>query len=168
MINSLKSDFPDKMFMTNRGFTVVPEIIQSLHYTMFETFISEYDWRSGTYYRIDDPDYLAEIREIKEMRKRNPQYNIVAQNYCADRPEGDALRQEIMAECYAEGYLSWSSNIILNNPLPADKFQIASDKWKEKVKPGNPFFENVSAVNRAVAVKYKGEKRVESDASGRI
>ena len=164
MINELKAEYPSKHFLANRGFTIMKDIIASCSYVMFETFISEYDWETKTYYKLTDPATLAFNEEIKEQLRdlrRNHVFEVLALNYCADGPEGDELREQIAQECYAEGYLSWSANILLDDVLPP--YLVKSDAWKNHIKPGNPFFGDVPAVDSGWVVRVQNEIEICSD-----
>ena len=164
MINELKAEYPSKHFLANRGFTIMKDIIASCSYVMFETFISEYDWETKTYYKLTDPATLAFNEEIKEQLRdlrRNHVFEVLALNYCADGPEGDELREQIAQECYAEGYLSWSANILLDDVLPP--YLVKSDAWKNHIKPGNPFFGDVPAVDSGWVVRVQNEVEICSD-----
>ncbi|AVH85339.1 hypothetical protein RsoM2USA_411 [Ralstonia phage RsoM2USA] len=121
MINSLKASNPTKYFCSNRGFSVLDKIISSCSHVMFETFLSEYNWDTGQYYEITDPDSVSFNDGIKKQLRnlrRQHKFDVFALNYCDNGPSGDALRQKINDQCYAEGYMSWTSTIDLNDPLP--------------------------------------------------
>lgn len=164
MINELKAEYPHKHFLANRGFTIMKDIIASCSYVMFETFISEYDWETKTYYKLTDPATIAYNEEIKEQLRelrREHVFEVLALNYCADGAEGDELREVIAQECYAEGYMSWSANILLDDVLPP--YLVKSDAWKNHIKPGNPFFGDVPAVDSGWVVRVQNEVEICSD-----
>lgn len=164
MINELKSEYPNKHFLANRGFSIMKEIIASCSYVMFETFISEYDWEKKTYYKITDQDTIEYNEEIKEMLRqlrKDHVFDVLALNYCADGQEGDELREQIAQECYAEGYMSWSSNIMLDNVLKP--YLVKSSAWENHVKKGNPFFDGIPAVDSGWTMRIQNEVEVCSD-----
>ena len=164
MINELKSEYPNKHFLANRGFSIMKEIIASCSYVMFETFISEYDWEKKTYYKITDQDTIEYNEEIKEMLRqlrKDHVFDVLALNYCADGQEGDELREQIAQECYAEGYMSWSSNIMLDNVLKP--YLVKSSAWENHVKKGNPFFDGIPAVDSGWTMRMQNEVEVCSD-----
>lgn len=161
MINELKAEYPSKHFLANRGFTIMKDIIASCSYVMFETFISEYNWETKTYYKLTDPATLAYNEEIKEQLRelrREHVFEVLALNYCADGAEGDELREVIAQECYAEGYMSWSANILLDDVLPP--YLVKSDEWKRHIKPNNPFFGDVPAVDSGWIVRLQNEVEI--------
>ena len=161
MINELKAAYPNKMFVANRGFTIMRDIIASCSYVMFETFISEYDWEKKQYYRITDAGAIAYNEEIKELLRslrKEHIFEVLALNYCADGAEGDALREEIAQACYAEGYLPWSANILLDDVLVP--YLVKSEVWKEHIKPDNPFFGDVPAVDSGWVVRVQNEVEI--------
>ena len=156
LINDAKSDFPTKMFIANRGFAILPDFVASCSHVMFETFISEYDWDNGTYYRLVDPEvneYNEEIKELLRDLRKEHQFDVLALNYCADDVSGNELREIIAQECYAEGYWSWSSSIMLDNPLLP--YNVVSPAWKDKVDPDNPFSQSFPAVIIYCLVRYQ-------------
>jgi uncharacterized phage protein (TIGR02218 family) len=164
MINELKAAYPQKQFIANRGFSILKDIIASCSYVMFETFISEYNWETKQYHRITDPAAIAFNEEIKELLRklrRDNIFEVLALNYCADDAAGDELREQIAQECYAEGYLSWSSNIQLDDVLRP--YLVRSDAWKENVKQDNPFFGNVPAVDSGWVVRVQNEVEICGD-----
>ena len=164
MINELKAEYPHKHFLANRGFSIMADIIASCSYVMFETFISEYDWETKKYYKLTDPDTVAYNEEIKaqlrELRKKHT-FDVLALNYCADDSEGDDLREQIAQECYAEGYMSWSANIMLDNVLPP--YLVKSDEWERHIKPDNPFFRDIPAVDSGWIMREQNEVEICSD-----
>ncbi|PLC44572.1 hypothetical protein C0Q88_07790 [Ralstonia pickettii] len=121
VINRLKALWPTKAFCSNRGFTILDKIIKSCSYVMFESFLVDYDWATGLYSKITDPSSVAYNDGIKEqlraLRRAN-RFDVLALNYCDNGPAGDELRNYIADTCYKEGYISWSSTILLNDPLP--------------------------------------------------
>ena len=164
MINELKAAYPQKQFIANRGFSILKDIIASCSYVMFETFISAYNWETKQYHRITAPAAIAYNEEIKELLRklrRDNVFEVLALNYCADDAAGDALREQIAQECYAEGYLSWSSNIQLDAVLRP--YLVRSDAWKENVKQDNPFFGNVPAVDSGWVVRIQNEVEICGD-----
>ena len=86
-------------------------------FVMFESFITNYNWDTETYYEITDPadiaanqvfiDQLFALREIYT-------FNVLGLNYCAD--DDDALKQTIAENVRVYGWLSWNSTISLNDP----------------------------------------------------
>lgn len=166
MINELKEEYPKKSFLANRGFSIVKDIIKSCDYVMFETFISEYNWETGEYYKLTDPTTIAYNEEIKallrDLRKEH-KFDVLALNYCADGPEGDELREAIAQECYAEGYMSWTSNIMLGSVK--QPYLVKSQNWKNNIKKDNPFFEDSPAVDSAWLIRVQNETEICSDYS---
>ncbi|WP_313991487.1 DUF2163 domain-containing protein [uncultured Selenomonas sp.] len=164
MINELKAEYPHKHFLANRGFSIMQDIIASCSYVMFETFVSEYNWETKTYYKLKDPATIAYNEEIKEklrqLRKKNV-FEVLALNYCADGHEGDELREQIAQECYAEGYMSWSANIMLDDVLMP--YHVKSSEWQKNIKEGNPFFGDVPAVDSGWLVRMQNEVEICSD-----
>jgi len=138
MINDLKKDFPDKDFCSNRGFSILNDIIGSCSYVMFESFLVDYNWETDEYGKIDDPWAIdwnqSIIEQMNELRKTNT-FDVLALNYCHNDSRGDELRTYIAEECAKLGYISWSSTILLNDPLPnldvpmSQKGPIRSTQW---------------------------------------
>lgn len=138
MINDLKATWAPKKFCSNRGFSILDKIIKSCSFVMFETFISDYDFINGTYGLITDPDAISYNDGIKaqlrELRKTN-RFDVIALNYAPNDSSGDAIREEVTKQCYAEGYMSWTSVISLQDPLAPIPVslgtgKIRSNAWK--------------------------------------
>ncbi len=120
LINDMKALYPDRLFCSNRGFSILDRIIQSCGYVMFETFLSEYDWDAKTYYKITNPDTVAWNDTITDQLvalRRKHVFDVLGLNYCSNGPEGDELRAYIREETLKRGWLSWSSEILLDQPL---------------------------------------------------
>ncbi|WP_051711272.1 AAA family ATPase [Andreprevotia chitinilytica] len=127
MINALKAERPTKLFCSNRGFTILDRIIGSCAFVMFESFLVDYNWATGTYSKISDPASVAFNDGIKKQLRqlrRGHKFDVLALNYCDNGPAGDTLRQYIADECAKEGYMSWSTTILLNDPLPNNPMQM--------------------------------------------
>lgn len=124
LINDMKLLYPGKAFCSNRGFSILDRIIHSCSYVMFESFLTDYDWETGEYGKIDE-DAAAwndEItKQLFELRRKHV-FDVLALNYCDNGPKGDELRQYIRDESLKRGWLSWSSEILLNKPLPNAPF----------------------------------------------
>lgn len=121
MINDMKASYPNRLFCSNRGFGILDDIIQSCEYVMFETFISEYDWENGTYHELTDPATVEWNNQVIDQLirlRRDNEYDVLALNYCSNGSEDDALREKIAERCRDLGFISWSSTILLNDPLP--------------------------------------------------
>ena len=138
LINDMKALYPDRIFCSNRGFSILDRIIHSCEYVMFETFLSEHDWVNKTYYKIEDPAAVAWNNQITaqlmELRKRHV-FDVLGLNYASNGPEGDELRAYIREETHKRGWLSWCSEILLNDPLPNAGFSsgrgpIRTNMWK--------------------------------------
>lgn len=121
MINTLKAENPTRMFCSNRGFSILDKIIKSCSHVMFESFLADYDWATDEYSLIDDPGAIAWNNDIKDLLRnlrRDNVFDVLALNYCHNGPRGDALRKAIYEACYREGYMCWTSTILLNAPEP--------------------------------------------------
>jgi hypothetical protein len=141
MINSLfderKATTP-KLFCSNRGFTILPKIVQSCEYVMFESWLTDYDFEKGVYGPITDPESIAFNNGVKAMLRqlrREHTFDVLSLNYCTNGPAGNTLRQYLYDTDSAEGYMSWSSVIELDDPLPQQQMQttvaaaIRSNVW---------------------------------------
>ena len=138
LINDMKALYPDRIFCSNRGFSILGRIIHSCEYVMFETFLSEYDWINKVYRKLEDPGVIAFNDQITEqlmkLRKRHV-FDVLGLNYASNGPEGDDLRAYIREETHKRGWLSWCSEILLNDPLPNTEFSltrgpIRTNLWK--------------------------------------
>lgn len=146
MINSLKAQHPTKMFCSNRGFSILNNIIKSCSHVMFESFLADYDWVTGIYSKITDPDSISYNEGIKQQLRdlrKNNRFDVLALNYCANDSTGDELRSYIAEESYKEGYMSWSSTIDLQNPLASvpisiNKGKIRTNLWKLQFRKKGP------------------------------
>lgn len=138
MINDLKSMWSNKMFCSNRGFSILDSIIGSCSHVMFETFISDYDFTTGEYGLITDQgaiDWNNGIKEQLKTLRKTHKFDVIALNYAPNDASGDAIRSIVTEKCYADGYMSWTSVISLQDPLapiPVNlgKGKIRSNLWK--------------------------------------
>lgn len=121
MIGDLKGGYENKYFCSNRGFTILNDVIQHCKYVMFESWLVDYNFDTGQYEKITDPDSIAfnnnVKQQLKELRKKYA-FDVLSLNYCPNDSSGDELRQYIFDMDMQEGYMSWSSVIDLNSPLP--------------------------------------------------
>lgn len=116
LINDMKKFYPNKIFCSNRGFSILPSIIKSCEYVMFETFLSNYNWENGTYHKITNPDeveYNNSISELlNDLRKTN-KFDVLGLNYA--HPNDTELKTYIREECLKRGYLCEISEILLDD-----------------------------------------------------
>ena len=137
LINELKAIYPTKSFCSNRGFSILDRIIHSCEYVMFETFLSEYDWENKVYFKIgpESKAWNDEITlQLMQLRQKHV-FDVLALNYCSNGPEGDELREYIRNESAKRGWISWSSEIMLNKPLPNTPYAdnsgpLRTNMWK--------------------------------------
>ena len=123
MINNFKSANPDAWLISNRGFTILPQIIQSCKGVMFETWLTTptdlEDLTNTDYEIITDPDTIAYNDAVnlmmRELRLTN-EFDVFSLNYCHPDSSGDALRAYCRANDAEHGYLSWQAIITLNVP----------------------------------------------------
>lgn len=122
LINGLKALYPTKLFCSNRGFTILGQIIGSCSYVMFESFLTDYNWATGLYGEITDTASIAYnngiIAQLDTLRSTHI-FDVLALNYCQD--DDATLRALIDQRCTALGYMSWTSTILLNNPRANDR-----------------------------------------------
>ncbi|BAU39960.1 hypothetical protein [Ralstonia phage RSP15] len=127
VINNLKALYPNKDFFSNRGFTIFDKVVKSCRWIMFESFISDYNFETGTYQLVSDPDSIAfnleVIKKLHELRKTNT-FDVVALNYAPNDSSGDSLRAQVNKTAYELGFMSWLSNILLSDPLPIKEAQV--------------------------------------------
>ena len=129
LINDMKALYPAKLFCSNRGFSILDWIIPSCSYVMFETFLSEYDWDSKQYFKLTNPDTIAFNDGITEQLmalRRKHVFDVFGLNYCSNGPEGDELRAYIREETLKRGWLSWSSEILLDRPLSNSSYTLST------------------------------------------
>lgn len=119
LINQMKLLYPEKAFCSNRGFSILDKIIHSCSYVMFETFLSEYDWEKKVYFKIgkESSAWNDQITSQLFRLRRKHVFDVIGLNYCSNGPEGDELREYIREETTKRGWMSWSSEILLNRPL---------------------------------------------------
>ena len=123
MINNFKASNPDAWLISNRGFTILPNIIKSCKGVMFESWLTlpteEEDLNDTDYFIITDPDTVAGNDAINEMLRTlrlSYEFDVYSLNYCLPGSAGDELRAYCRAEDAKRGYLSWQSIITLNIP----------------------------------------------------
>ena len=141
MINNFKAANPSARIISNRGFTILPDIIQSCvgGGVMFESWLTlpteEEDLNDTDYFIITDPDTVALNDGFNEMLRTlrlTHEFDVFSLNYCLPGSAGNALRAYCRAEDAKRGYLSWQAIITLTTP--ADNFTVTT--------PGFPIASN--------------------------
>jgi len=124
-INDFSIAHPDAKIISNRGFTILPDIIQSCDGVMFETWLTTptdiNNLVTTDYVIITDPATIAyndtQNTLLHTLRQTNT-FDVYSLNYTHYDSRGDALRAYCRAEDSKKGYLSWQSTITLDQPLP--------------------------------------------------
>ena len=123
MINNFKAANPSASIISNRGFTILPNIIQSCKGVMFETWLTTATDLSNLtttdYEIITDPDTVAFNESVNTMLRELrliQEFDVYSLNYCHADSSGDALRAYCRAVDAQHGYLSWQSTITLDTP----------------------------------------------------
>lgn len=128
MINDIHDNhYPNKYFCSNRGFSILPNIIKSCKYVMFECFASDYNFDTKKYSLIDDADsisYNNKIRDMLRSLRKHHKFDVLGLNYCKDGVDGDEIRTKATDRTYKEGWLSWCSEISLDNPPPNTPLEV--------------------------------------------
>jgi hypothetical protein len=121
LIGKVRKSWPTKEICSNRGFTILDNAIKYINYVMAESIRSEYNWDTGQYYIITDPNTVAYnqglIAQLKRLRQ-NHVFDVLSLNYAADDSSGDVIREANTLADYQDGFLSATANILLNNVLP--------------------------------------------------
>lgn len=137
IINDLKALYPDKGFCSNRGFGILPKIIESCSLVMTESVFSDYDFDAKTYQLVDEAGaaWNAEIARMIQELRRTHVFDVVCLNYAPNGPEGDEIRAKVEEQTLELGWLPWLSTILLNDPLPNNRFAIQkgyirSNDWR--------------------------------------
>lgn len=122
-INAVHTSYPTKEFCSNRGFTILGDIITSCDYVMFESFLSDYNWDTKKYEPILDLSYAKTvIDQLNTLRSSNT-FDVLALNYCSNESEDDSLRNYITLKCRELGFLSWTTTILLDDPAPNNEIK---------------------------------------------
>ena len=125
MINNFKTANPSARIISNRGFTILPNIIQSCvgGGVMFESWLTlpteEEDLNNTDYFIITDPDTLAINDGFNEMLRTlrlTHEFDVFSLNYCLAGEAGAALQAYCRGEDAKRGYLSWQCVITLATP----------------------------------------------------
>jgi hypothetical protein len=125
-LNNFKTNHPDAKMISNRGFTILPDIIQSCSGVMFESWLThptDIDHLFTTdYARIDtDLGYNEGVnQELIDLRTRGHMFDVFSLNYCLPGDPGQPLRDYCQTEDGKRGYYSWTSTITLDVPAPQD------------------------------------------------
>ena len=151
MINNFKADHPSARIISNRGFTILPNIIQSCvgGGVMFESWLTlpteEEDLNDTDYFIITDPDTVALNDGFNEMLRTlrlTYEFDVFSLNYCLPGSDGDALRAYCRGEDAKRGYISWQAIITLTTP--ADNFAVTT--------PGFPITTNAFSRYKTKAI----------------
>lgn len=121
MINAMKAAYPDRGMMSNRGFTILPDIIESCDSVMFETWLSAPDdigdLANTDYHRITDQpsvDYNSSVNRLLQALRARHIFDVYSLNYA--KPADVGLKKYIRDMDAQYGYSSWQTVITLTNP----------------------------------------------------
>jgi hypothetical protein len=123
MINSFAAAFPSAKLISNRGFTILPQIIHNMDGVMFESWLTLPDdidnLATTDYHAITDAPTVAFneafVEELRQLRMHH-EFDVFSLNYALPGSAGDALRAYCRTIDAQHGYLSWQSNITLDHP----------------------------------------------------
>jgi hypothetical protein len=134
LVNTIKQTIgPDVMLLSNRGFTNLAKYIQSCHGVMFESWLVDYNFETGVYSKISDPDSIAFNEQVNEQLyglRAKYVFDVYSLNYCDADSTGDDLRAYCREEDAKKGYLSWTSTIQLNVPMANNEVPTPQQKIK--------------------------------------
>jgi hypothetical protein len=123
MINSFAAQFPAAKIISNRGFTILDDIIKSCDGVMFESWLTLptdiSNLATTDYYIIDDAPTIAANDSINQQLRRlrlSHEFDVYSLNYCLAGSAGDPLRTYCRTMDAEHGYLSWQTLITLNAP----------------------------------------------------
>jgi hypothetical protein len=123
MINNFKAQFPSAKIISNRGFTVLNDIIRSCDGVMFESWLTlptdPANLATTDYYIINDAPTIAANdafnTQLRTLRVTH-EFDVYSLNYCLPGSAGNTLRNYCRTIDAQHGYLSWQSIITLNAP----------------------------------------------------
>jgi hypothetical protein len=129
LIRKVRRSWPNKEICANRGFAILDKSVKYLNYVMAESLRSDYNWSTGEYYSITDPETVAYnqglINKLKVLRQDHV-FDVLSLNYAADDSSGDTIREVNTIADYQDGFLSATANILLNNVLPFKPISLAN------------------------------------------
>lgn len=121
MINAVHAAYPDKKVISNRGFTILPEIIAGCNGVMFETWLTApdniADLANTDYHKITDEASVAYNEAANDMMAKlrlTHVFDVYSLNYA--KPGDTALKAYCARKDRERGYLSWQTIITLANP----------------------------------------------------
>lgn len=132
LINEIAAEHPGKGNISNRGFSVLEDIIESCDGVMFESWLTlptvPGPWSPATeYYIVKDAETIdfndVFNAQLRELRKRKV-FNVYSLNYARNDPADDHLRDYCKARDAEHGYSSWVTVITLNDPSHNDAVTI--------------------------------------------
>lgn len=103
LIQRLRTCFPAAFLAVNRGFSVLPQIIQALDAVVFESFTTH--CQDGSYAAWTGPDLLWTEGKAAELRAVCGDRPILALDYA--RPEDDMLRRLAKERAARHGFASF-------------------------------------------------------------
>lgn len=132
MINAFSAAFPNAKIISNRGFTILANIIASCDGVMFETGLTTptdiTDLVNTDYKIITDPATVAANNQFNlQLRglREDHVFDVYSLNYCHPDARGDPLRAYCRQQDASRGYLSWQATITLDAPTDnADSFAV--------------------------------------------
>jgi hypothetical protein len=124
-INGFADAYPTARIISNRGFTILDDIIARCDGVMFETWLTTptdlANLNTTDYVVITDPVAIAYNNGVNDQLSRlraTHVFDVYSLNYCHNDSRGDDLRLYCREQDAAYGYLSWQSTITLDTPQP--------------------------------------------------
>jgi len=112
LVKSLRRSFPSITIMMNRGYGLLPEVVQHIDIELGESVYGAYDFARKEYRRVPDADYRQQVELLKHARNNHPGLRICSLDYW-DPADREGIRRLYRME-RANGFHPYVATIGLN------------------------------------------------------
>lgn len=81
LVRAIRREFPSAILMMNRGYTLLPDVEQSIDMALGESVFATYEFSSKQYLPTPRKTYLSQVSLLKAARARQPKLEIFTLDY---------------------------------------------------------------------------------------
>lgn len=116
LVKTIRLNYPELRIMLNRGYDILPAVVNDIDMLLAESLYSDYDFRHKRYRRVPEAEYQATLAVLHQAQAQNPRLQLFSLDYWpADEPQ-------VIAQIYqvelANGLSPYVATIDLQHIIP--------------------------------------------------
>lgn len=116
LVKAIRMHYPQIKIMMNRGYELLPEVVNILDMELGESVFSDYNFEKKTYQHVSQERYQQQVKMLKDAQKMNPKLQIYTLDYWDPKDSKEVKR--IYQEQRKNGFIPYVTTVDLHHITP--------------------------------------------------